>query len=160
MIRGRLSKNEYNRPKKTKTESVQDQKSIQKLLNEYVEVSQDELPYIPLNTHLRYISWNIKNKCEQFRYGGLLIRVEKQYLILAGKEGKTFSAQRFTINQDTNKLLHTTRFFKKLKKEELIQEELEETLDASKEIINKQNEMLEKQQKEIEQLKKKISKKR
>lgn len=160
MIRGRLSKNEYNRPKKTKTESVQDQKSIQKLLNDYVEVSQDELPYIPLNTHLRYISWNIKNKCEQFRYGGLLIRVEKQYLILAGKEGKTFSAQRFTINQDTNKLLHTTRFFKKLKKEELIQEELEETLDASKEIINKQNEMLEKQQKEIEQLKKKISKKR
>jgi len=160
MIRGRLSKNEYNRPKKTKTESVQDQKSIQKLLNEYVEVSQDELPYIPLNTHLRYISWNIKNKCEQFRYGGLLIRVEKQYLILAGKEGKTFSAQRFTINQDTNKLLHTTRFFKKLKKEELIQEELEETLDASKEIINKQNEMLEKQQKEIEQLKKKMSKKR
>ena len=89
-----------------------------------------------MNTHLRYISWNIKNKCEQFRYGGLLIRVEKQYLILAGKEGKTFSAQRFTINQDTNKLLHTTRFFKKLKKEELIQEELEETLDASKEIIN------------------------
>lgn len=160
MIRGRLSKNEYNRPKKTKTESVQDQKSIQKLLNDYVEVSQDELPYIPLNTHLRYISWNIKNKCEQFRYGGLLIRVEKQYLILAGKEGKTFSAQRFTINQDTNKLLHTTRFFKKLKKEELIQEELEETLDASKEIINKQNEMLEKQQKEIEQLKKKMSKKR
>ena len=160
MIRGRLSKNEYNRPKKTKTESVQDQKSIQKLLNDYIEVSQDELPYIPLNTHLRYISWNIKNKCEQFRYGGLLIRVEKQYLILAGKEGKTFSAQRFTINQDTNKLLHTTRFFKKLKKEELIQEELEETLDASKEIINKQNEMLEKQQKEIEQLKKKMSKKR
>ena len=106
MIRGRLSKNEYNRPKKTKTESVQDQKSIQKLLNEYVEVSQDELPYIPLNTHLRYISWNIKNKCEQFRYGGLLVRVEKQYLILAGKEGKTFSAQRFTINQNNNKVLH------------------------------------------------------
>jgi hypothetical protein len=158
MIRGRLSLSEYERPKKTKTESVQDQKSIQQLLNDYVEVSSDELPYIPINTHLRYISWNIKNKCEQFRYGGLLVRVEKQYLILAGKEGKTFSAQRFTINQNNNKVLHTTRFFKKLKKEELIQEELEETLDASKEIINKQNEMLEKQQKEIDQLKKLLKK--
>ena len=158
MIRGRLSLSEYERPKKTKTESVQDQKSIQQLLNDYVEVSSDELPYIPISTHLRYISCNIKNKCEQFRYGGLLVRVEKQYLILAGKEGKTFSAQRFTINQNNNKVLHTTRFFKKLKKEELIQEELEETLDASKEIINKQNEMLEKQQKEIDQLKKLLKK--
>ena len=41
-----------------------------------------------------------------------------------------------------------------MKNEEILKEELDETLEASREIINKQNELIEKQKKEIARLKK------
>lgn len=151
---GRLALDEYDRPKKTVTESVQDKKSIQKYLKEYEEVSPEDLPYVNPETHLRYISWDKKNNCELFRFGGLLVKVNKEYVLLAGKGGKTFSAQRYSYDENNKKKLHTTRFFKKMKNEEILKEELDETLEASREIINKQNELIEKQKKEIARLKK------
>ena len=151
---GRLTLDEYERPKKTVTESVQDKKSIQKYLKEYEEVSSEDLPYINQDTHLRYISWDKKNNCELFRFGGLLVKVNKEYVLLAGKGGKTFSAQRFTYDEDNKKKVHTTRFFKKMRNEDILKEELDETLETSREIIKKQNELIEKQKKELSKLKK------
>lgn len=151
---GRLALDDYDRPKKTVTESVQDKKSIEKYLKEYEEVSSEDLPYINPDTHLRYISWDKKNNCELFRFGGLLVKVNKEYVLLAGKGGKTFSAQRYSYDENNKKKLHTTRFFKKMKNEDILKEELDETLEASREIINKQNELIEKQKKEIAKLKK------
>tara|TARA_Y200000002_G_scaffold316607_1_gene274984 strand:- start:1056 stop:1535 length:480 start_codon:yes stop_codon:yes gene_type:complete len=150
---GRLALDEYNRPVKTVTESVQDKKSIQKYLKEYEEISVEDLPYVNPDTHMRYISWDKKNKCELFRFGGLLVKVNKEYVLLAGKGGKTFSAQRFTFD-DNNKKIHTTRFFKKMKNEDILREELDDTLETSKEIIKQQKEIIEKQKKELEKLKK------
>ena len=151
---GRLTLDEYKRPTKTVTESVQDKESIQNYLKQYIEVPEEDLPYINQDTHLRYISWDKTNKCELFRFGGLLVKINKEYVLLAGKGGKTFSAQRYTYD-DNKKKIHTTRFFQKLKEEELLKEELDETIETSKEIIDKQNEIIEKQKKEILRLKKK-----
>ena len=151
---GRLTLDEYDRPKKTVTESVQDKKSIQKYLKEYEEVDKEDLPYLNQDTHLRYISWDKKNNCELFRFGGLLVKVNKEYVLLAGKGGKTFSAQRYTYDESNKKKVHATRFFKKMKNEEILKEELDETVETSKEIIKKQNEIIEKQKKELAKLKK------
>lgn len=151
---GRLALDDYERPKKTVTESVQDKKSIQKYLKEYEEVSAEDLPYVNPDTHLRYISWDNKNNCELFRFGGLLVKVNKEYVLLAGKGGKTFSAQRFSYDESNKKKVHTTRFFKKMRTEDILKEELDETLETSREIIKKQNELIEKQKKELAKLKK------
>ena len=118
----RLDPTTYARPKKTKTESVQDEKSIQHYLKDYEEIDQKELPYINPNTHIRYISWDKKNKCELFRFGGLLVRIQPQYVQLAGIEGKLFSAQRYTYAEDKKKVIHMTRFFRKMKQTEVMKE--------------------------------------
>jgi hypothetical protein len=155
----RLDPTTYARPKKTKTESVQDEKSIQHYLKDYEEIDQKELPYINPNTHIRYISWDKKNKCELFRFGGLLVRIQPQYVQLAGIEGKLFSAQRYTYAEDKKKVIHMTRFFRKMKQTEVMKDELEQTVEASQEIIQKQSETIEKLQKEMKSLKKKLSSK-
>jgi hypothetical protein len=151
----RLYKNDgYVRPKRTKTEMVQNQKNISELLKNFEEVKNDKLPYVNLSTQMRYISYDLENDCELFRYGGLLLKVEEQYVVLAGKEGKRFSVQRYTYDNN-KKIVHTTRFFKKVKDEELYKEQLDMTINRSEEIINKQNRIIEKLKKENESLRKK-----
>jgi hypothetical protein len=156
---GRLLESEYKRPKKTLTESVQNKKDIEEKLEGYDEVECDKLCYIPRKTHLRYIGWDKKNKKELFRFGGLLMTVKDQYVILLGKGAKTFSAQRYAYDSNGN-LEHTTRFFRKMSKEELLQKKYENTITYSNEVFTKQKMALEKQQKEIEKLKKMLKKKK
>ena len=155
IIGQRLYKDDgYIRPKRTKTELVQNEKSINEYLKDFEEIEDSKLPYININTQLRYISYDIENNCELFRFGGLLAKIEEKYVVLAGKEGKRFSVQRY-IYDNKDKLVHTTRFFKKIKAEELLKEQLNITLDKSQDIINKQNILIEKQKKELLALKKK-----
>lgn len=153
IITTRLATDDYERPKKTITESVQDEKSIQHYLQQYDEIESSDIPYIKIGTHLRYISWDKKNKCELFRFGGILSSINKEYMVLAGKGGKTFSAQRNTYS-DSKKVLHNTRFFKKIKSTVLLQDELNDTIEASQEVIQKQNDIIDKQKKEISKLRK------
>ena len=149
----RLYKNDgYIRPKRTQTEMVQNEKNITELLKNFEEVKSNKLPYVNLNTQMRYISYDLENDCELFRYGGLLLKVEEQYVVLAGKEGKRFSVQRFTYDNN-KKNVHTTRFFKKVKEEEILKEQLNLTLNRSEEIINKQNKIIEKLKEENKLLK-------
>ena len=144
----------YVRPKRTKTELVQNEKNINEYLKDFEEIEDSKLPYVNLNTQLRYISYDVENECELFRFGGLLMKIEEKYVVLAGKEGKRFSVQRYIYDKN-NKLVHTTRFFKKVKTEQLLKEQLNMTLDKSEDIINKQNAIIEKQKKELAALKKK-----
>jgi len=148
----------YVRPEKTITESIQNKKDIEEKLHDFEEISNEDLNFINTNTLLRYISYDIKNKKELFRFGGLLVKVNKDYLILAGKEGLRFSVQRYTRN-DKNEIIHTTRFFKKIKETEVLKNQLEEVLEKSSDRIEKQNEIIEKQKREIMAMKKKLSKK-
>jgi len=148
----------YVRPEKTITESIQNKKDIEEKLHDFEEISDEDLNFINTNTLLRYISYDIKNKKELFRFGGLLVKVNKDYLILAGKEGLRFSVQRYTRN-DKNEIIHTTRFFKKIKETEVLKNQLEEILEKSTDRIEKQDEIIEKQKREIMAMKKKLSKK-
>ena len=154
---GRLSEREYKRPKQTITESIQTQKDIQEKLQNYVELTPEEICYVTPGTHIRYISYDVKNKIELFRFGGLLMTVKEKYIILKGKEGKTFSAQRHIYN-DKQEVVYQTRFFKKINKEELATQKLEETVQYSNQVFTNQESIIEKQQNEIEKLKKLIQK--
>jgi hypothetical protein len=154
---GRLSQDGYKRPKKTITESIQNEEDIQDRLKDYREITQKELCVIPQNSHLRYLKYDKRSKKELFRFGGILINVKDQYVILAGVGGKTFSAQRYTYD-DKGKVIHETRFFKKLTDKELMQKKLESTITYSNDVFKKQQLALEQQQKEIEKLKRMLKK--
>lgn len=152
---GRLLDTEYKRPKITKTESIQNKKDIEERLKDYKEIKQKELCMVPLNSSLRYIGFDKKKKKELFRFGGLLISVKQEYVILAGKGGKTFSAQRYTYDSKGKKI-HTTRFFKKMNKNDILENQLNDTINQSNAIFKKQSDYIEEQRKEIKRLKEKL----
>ena len=147
----------YQRPEKTITELIQNKADIEEQLKDFEEISNEDLNFININTQLKYISYDKKSKKELFRFGGLLVKVNKDYILLAGKDGLRFSVQRYTKN-DKNEILHTTRFFKRIKETEILKSQLQENEENSTSIINKQNELIEKQRKEILAMKKKIGK--
>lgn len=145
----------YVRPEKTITESLQNKKNIEEQLQDFEEINNEDLNFINLNTQLKYISYDKVNNKEQFRFGGLLRKIAKEYIILAGKEGLTFSVQRYTKN-DKNEIIHNTRFFKKISKTELIESKLTTLQEESLEALEKQASIISKQKKEIMELKKKL----
>ena len=147
----RLSQKDYKRPKKTLTEEYQKDELIKDKLKNYIEVPFDEIDFIPNRTHLRYISFDPINNKELFRFGGLLVSRKKDYMVLSGKEGKTFSVQRY-IKDKKGKIIYNTRFFKLKNKENALQEALDKTIDKSKQFLTKQNDIIQRQQKEIEEL--------
>ena len=153
----KLSTNDFIRPAKTITDLMQNKKDIEAKLEGYEEIDEDELNFITLGSHLRYLSWDREKKKELFRFGGLITKVARDYIILQGKEGKSFSVQRYTKN-DKGDVLHKTRFFKKVKKEEQLQRDLNETVEETADIMQKQSAMIEKQRKELHELKKRLSK--
>lgn len=145
----------YDRPEKTITDLTQNKAAIEDQLKDFEEISEEDLNFVNVNTQLKYLSYDIKNRRELFRFGGLLVKVNKEYLVLAGKEGKRFSAQRYT-RDDKNKIIHTTRFFKKMKDTDLLKEKYEESFVQTEELVKKQNDIIEKQRKELMALKKKL----
>jgi len=153
----KLSDSGYERPKKTITDTMQTKKDIEEQLRNFEEIPDEDLNFVNINTQLKYISYDKKNKKEQFRFGGLLLKVNRDYLTLVGKEGLRFSVQRYTKNEKGENL-HKTRFFKKMKEEEVLKEQLDITVEQSNEIIQKQNDIIKKQAEELKALKKMINK--
>lgn len=153
----KLSANDFIRPTKTITDLMQNKKDIEEKLEGYEEVDEGDVNFITLGSHLRYLSWDKVGKKELFRFGGLITKIARDYIILQGKEGKSFSVQRYTRN-DKGDILHKTRFFKKVKKEEQLQRDLNETVEETADIMQKQSAMIEKQRKELHELKKRLSK--
>ena len=107
----RLSEVAYKRPKKTLTDTLQDEEVIQQKLEDYTEIEDDDIDSMPIGSTVRYIRWDIKNNCEKFILGGNIIRISNEYIVLKGKDNGTFSAQRYTRDKN-GKIIHTTRFFK------------------------------------------------
>lgn len=143
----------YERPEVTITESIQNKKNIEDQLKDFEEISEDDLNFININTQLKYISYDKKNKKELFRFGGLLVKTAKDYLILRGKENLSFSVQRYTKNEN-NEVIHNTRFFKRIKETDKLKIELEDTILKATEKLQKQSSIIEKQKKELIALKK------
>lgn len=153
----KLNSNDYERPRKTITDKYQDEELMNEKLKDYEEIDPEEFDYTPLKSHLRYIIYDPKKKSELFRFGGILTRMQKEYVILSGKNNKTFSVQRYIYDKNGNKI-YTTRFFKKKRKKDILEEALENTVEKSKEILQKQNNIIQQQQKEIEELRKMMKK--
>ncbi len=146
---------DYVRPTKTATDLLQSKEELKKYLRDYEEVEEDDINFLPMGQLLRYIGYDKKNRREMFRYGGLLKKIGKEYLVLQGKNGMTFSCQRFTFDDQGNKI-HTTRFFKKMNPELVLKEEYEQVLDKTEEIVKNQTSIIDKQKKELMALRKKI----
>jgi hypothetical protein len=147
----RLSRSEYERPELTITETMQNKKDIEEQLKDFEEVSSEDLNFISINTQLKYISYDKKNKKELFRFGGLLMKIEKEYVVLAGKDGLRFSVQRYTRN-DKSEIIHITRFFRKIKEIDMAKEHINQSQDY----IKQQNDFIVQQKKEITDLKKQL----
>lgn len=149
----RLSSSEYERPEKTITDVIQTKKDIEEQLKNFSEITDEDLNFVNVNTQLKYISYDKKNKKELFRFGGLLLKVNKDYVLLSGKEGLRFSVQRYTRN-DKNEIIHITRFFKKINDKDLLKIEFNDITKKAEKALTKQSETIEKQNKEIAELKK------
>ena len=143
-ITKRLSRdNTYNKSKKSYQESLSPD-DIKKKLEEYKKV--DDINTIQLNTHLRYFTFNPVNKEKQFRLGGFLTKIDKEYVILAN--GKlSWSVQ-----------IKDTIFFQKMTFTEL-KEELTEKISKNydKEIVELKDEN-KKLKNTLKQVKKEIKK--
>ena len=152
-ITKRLSRDtSYNRPKKTYQEKLSPKEIKEKLL-EYVQV--DDITTVPLNTHVRYFSFNPKTGEKLFRLGGFLTRKELDdpYVILSNGSS-SWSVQK-----------KTTVFFKKMTIKDLRAEYEDEIKRLTKENkkLTKENkklvETLEQVENQIIQKKKKKTKK-
>ena len=146
----------YQRPKKTITDEYQNEESIKEKLKDYVEINPEEIDNLPVDTHLRYITYNTQQKKELFRFGGFLKIIHPKYIILKTKKN-SFSVQRYIYDYKGN-LIYKTRFFKNKNninnKNEVLEDVLQRTVEKSKEILSKQNNIISQQQDEIQELRK------
>jgi hypothetical protein len=150
----------YQRPKVTITESIQNQKDIQEILEGFEELEPEQLDELPLNTLLRYITYDKKTGREWFRFGGWLCKIDPEYLVLNGKNSTRFCVQR-TIKDDTDTIIYNTRFFKKSEKEEDDKKNpdisyYEQALEKTLSVIDEQKIIIQKQEEELKKLKKKL----
>ena len=150
----RISQDNYQKPKKTITDLVQTHDSVQEILENYQEISNEELDNTPIGYSVKYIGYNKKTALEAFRFGGVIKKIDPNYIVLIGNNNVTFCVQKYTRNKN-NEIIHTTRFFIKDKDIEKINESNQELIQ-NQQIIDQQNEIIHKQKKEIEKLKRKL----
>jgi hypothetical protein len=135
----RLVDSGYKRPEQTYTDTIQNESNILEKLDGYVEVkSADDLIS---GDSIRYIKWDEKKKKERFILGGRVIDVEKDYVMIVGKNGGTFSAQRFSKQGDRK--IYETRFFKRLVGDDKVKVEMEEYSKKATGVLKKYGEMIE-----------------
>ena len=106
--------------------------------------------FIIFNTG-KYITYNTVQNKYLFRYGGLVRKIHDDYIVLAGKNNKTFTVQRYNKKNDT---MEPTKFYKTHSKYDNLLTEHEELKEKSEEIFNKQDNLIKEQNKEILKLRK------
>ncbi len=153
----RLGTDGYQRPKKTLTDTLQNEEAIEQKLNGFVEVDESDIDSLSPGSYVRYIKWDVAGGKERFVMGGVVLRVNPEYLLIKGKDNGTFSAQRYTFNKKGD-LIHTTRFFKQLSNEDRLKMKLLEMQKKANQIIEELEETIDKQSAEIEELKEIIRK--
>jgi hypothetical protein len=149
----RLGVDGYQRPRKTYTDTLQSVDIIKKKLDGYIEIPEDEVDSLQEGVFLRYIKIDPKTGKERFITGGVLLRINPEYLLIKGKNNGTFSAQRYTYDANTREKIFTTRFFKLLNNEEKLKMKLGDMQTKANEIIEELEQTIDKQAAEIEELK-------
>ena len=133
----RLSRNldKYERPKKTYQDTLTPEDMRERLIN-YEKV--DNIDFVPVNTHVRYMIKDKKSGKSLFRLGGFLTKKNPSYVILSN--GK------FTWSVDR---ANATQFWRRLRPAEEKQRQL-----------HKQEQTIEKQGEKIQELTQKLGKRR
>ena len=146
----KLGKDDYDRPKHTKTEKLT-MEEIKEKLEDYVEI--DDISVVPLDTHLRYFAEVTDEKTGKkkkiFRLGGFLKNKNNydKYVVLSStpssfSNGKTWSAN-----------TKTSIFYKKMTIAE-IKEAMQDEIDELKTNYNRLKKENKKLKEEIKQLQK------
>jgi hypothetical protein len=148
----RLGVDGYQRPRKTYTDSLQSMDIIKKKLDGYIEIPENEVDSLQEGVFLRYIKLDPKTNKERFITGGVLLRINPEYLLIKGKDNGSFSAQRYAYDSNGTKIF-TTRFFKLLNNEEKLKIKLGDMQTKANEIIEELEGTIDKQAAEIAELK-------
>ena len=94
-----MSQNNYNRPKVTYTDTIQDIDKIKDLIKDYERV--DSIDSVSIGTFVKYVT--LKNDKQRFCIGGRLYKVHKDYVVLGGVNNSRFSVQRYHWNKNADK---------------------------------------------------------
>jgi len=133
----KLSSDGYVKTSQSYQESLSDEE-IKARLADYIQVSEEELPLLKLNTHIRYLKVIGKNKY-QYRNGGFLKKnVPPTYIVLSTSPdnlGKTWSVQ-----------YNGNVIYRKKTPEELVSSAEEKMIIQCDEFIEKKNEQISKLQ--------------
>jgi non-ribosomal peptide synthetase component E (peptide arylation enzyme) len=111
----RLVNSNFNRPKTTYTDTLQNKAAMQEKLKNYKRV--DDIDDVPINTHVRYVTLDKEQK-QVFRLGGLLKKIHSKYVQLSNGT-YTWSVQRYHYKNDTDEEpIFETVFFRVIPTEE------------------------------------------
>lgn len=159
----RLTNDGYKKPERTITDMIQTQEAIAEKLRGYEEIDNKDMDLLRKGVKISYITFDPEKSMELYRSGGILKKVAPDYIVLAGKGGKTFSVQRrIYADRSQSDLLYTTRFFGKVNEKResksssssfriQLEEEDEKPITSGK-----QSEILDAKSREIEELKAKL----
>lgn len=131
----------YNKQKKSYQENLSPAE-IKAKLEEYSQV--DSIDDVPLNSHIRYFTVNLKTGKKQFRLGGFLTKIEEEYVVLSNGQ-LSWSVQK-----------KNTVFFRKMSFQDL-KDELKHKIKKSYDIeINKLKEENKKLRETLKKVKKEL----
>ena len=99
----------------TKTDLLQNREGIKNKLKNYIET---EISKIPLNSHVRYISWDPNRGCQRFRLGGFLKIKNNKYIILSNGKLSWSVSLEYIMDRSTGTTFKT-RFFKRVTKTDM-----------------------------------------
>ena len=142
-----LTKSNFQRPKITYTDTLQNKQSMQEKLKNYERV--DDIDDVPLNTHVRYVTLD-KDKKQVFRLGGLLKKIHSKYVQLTnGTHILSVQKYHYSDDQSDDEPLFETVFFRIMSKNRQIETQKKEMQAQNQQLID----LVNKQAKEIEELK-------
>lgn len=111
----RLVNSNFNRPKTTYTDTLQNKQAMQEKLKNYRRV--DDIEDVAINTHVRYVTLD-KDQKQVFRLGGLLKKIHSKYVQLSNGTF-TWSVQRYHYQNETDEEpVFETVFFSVIPKED------------------------------------------
>jgi hypothetical protein len=141
-ITKRLSRDTNYKPTGNTYTQQLSEADIKKKLEDYIRVKKEDVPSIPLNTHIRYFSINPKTGEKQFRMGGMLTKHDpnNQYIVCSNGT-LSWSVQ-----------IANSIFYKKMSNNEYkehIQTEVQDSVQDQLEVLIKENRELKKVLKQI-----------
>ena len=143
-----LIKSNFQRPKITYTDTLQNKDSMQEKLKNYERA--DDIDDVPLNTHVRYVTLD-KEKKQVFRLGGLLKKIHSKYVQLTNGT-HIWSVQRYHYSDDQSddEPIFETVFFRIMSKNRQLENQKVKMQTQNQQLAD----IVAQQSKEIEQLKK------